>query len=137
MARSNNRITVTGHSDDIIVIRDPQNGDDEHGAYNGARHLRFSDGTVLRVEYSPKDYFGKWKMERVETGSAEYKHEAAKDDEDDYSDVVTLVAPGLRVTGCSKGLKPTKQELVDAIEQYDLSTLSVDQLSTILAMFKE
>lgn len=83
-------VTVYGSSDDLIEVE----GDitEEYGHYSPdeseAVLLAFSDGTVLRVIYGDN---GVWRITPECRGSAEYcKDEAPADDEDNYSDRVTL-----------------------------------------------
>lgn len=82
-------VTIHGQSDDLIEIE----GDIEQefmSAYEDDEILLiFSDGTVLRVKY---DKGGVWRITKVVEGAATMtKVEAPEDDEDNYSDRVTLV----------------------------------------------
>lgn len=69
-------VKVYGASDDLVEIE----GDDDAKSY-----LAFSDGTVLRVTYD-----GMWHIARVQEGTAAYEHRQATNEDDDYSDIVTL-----------------------------------------------
>ncbi len=48
------KVEIYGHSDDCIEV-DGGKLTDEFPAYDVAKFLHFSDGTILEVEYSPKD----------------------------------------------------------------------------------
>jgi hypothetical protein len=82
-------VKVYGASDDLIEVEgdideefNPKNDEDPS-------YLAFADGTVLRVTYD-----GMWHIQRIAVGSATYlKHEATNED-DDYSDIVTLTGDG-------------------------------------------
>lgn len=84
-------ITITGHSDDLIEIdgdiREEFNylrNDEDEGATLG-----FSDGTVLRITFSPT---GVWRISPIAQGAAHLTIEqAVEDDEDNYTDRATLV----------------------------------------------
>jgi hypothetical protein len=132
-----NSITVQGQSDDLIEIDDAENGADELGGYK-PKHLTFNDGTVLYVEYSPEGYDGKWRIERVEVGTANYLHNPAPDDEDEgYSDVVNLTGPGLKLVGAWREREPTEEELLESIGNLEGRRLSADQLTRILGIVNE
>lgn len=78
-------VKIYGASDDLVEI-----GGDIYDEFNPADTddflLAFSDGTVLRGKYD-----GVWRFVRHSTGSAAMeKVEAPEDDDDNYSDVVTL-----------------------------------------------
>lgn len=86
-------ITVSGASDDLIEI----DGDirEEFGyRFDGDEDgdlLAFSDGTVLRIEYTDA---GVWRIKPVTLGSALLTvHPASEDDEENYSDRATLKGP--------------------------------------------
>lgn len=79
-------IEVTGASDDLIEL----DGDirDEFSYAGGRDRLVFSDGTILTVEY---DREGVWRIRPIEYGGASVMVRPAPDDnEDDYTDNVTL-----------------------------------------------
>ena len=82
-------ITIYGASDDLVVVE----GDllEEFSFYpqdDEARLIGISDGTLLRVRY---DEDGVWRLTLVHQGTAEMeKQEAPADDQDNYSDRVTL-----------------------------------------------
>lgn len=82
-------ITICGASDDLIEIE----GDvrEEFNVGGESRLLAFSDGTVLRVEYTPAAV---WRVTPVRAGGGhlDVVH-APEDDEDDYSDRATLTGP--------------------------------------------
>lgn len=84
------KIQISGHSDDLIEIE----GDisDElsatHDSDDQGDLLTFSDGTVLRVIYNDN---GIWRITLVAQGSTVMtKDENPEDDDDRYSDIVTL-----------------------------------------------
>ena len=83
-------VTVYGSSDDLIEIE----GDlrEEFSFYSedddDGRLLGFSDGTMLRARY---DKDGVWRFTLVHKGTAEMeKQEAPANDEENYSDRITL-----------------------------------------------
>lgn len=79
-------ITVYGASDDLIEIEGGLR--EEFEAADGSmNYLAFSDGTVLSVVYG-KD--GLWTLRRVVTGTASFSKHDATDEDEDYSDRVTL-----------------------------------------------
>ncbi len=81
-------VEITGYSDDCIEI----DGDlrEEWYSHEGGSHLAFSDGTVLHIDFDP-DGSGNWRIRRIKTGTAGYAlTEASDDDEDVYTDTVTL-----------------------------------------------
>lgn len=84
------KIQISGYSDDLIEIE----GDiqDELTATTDSDDqgdlLAFSDGTVLRVIYNDN---GIWRITPVCKGTATLtKDENPEDDDDRYSDIVTL-----------------------------------------------
>lgn len=81
-------VTLYGSSDDLIEVKGdvdkefPLPSDDK-------ALLAFSDGTVLRIEYTDS---GVWRIKPVVRGAAHLNIEQApEDDEDNYSDRATLV----------------------------------------------
>ncbi len=81
------QITISGHSDDIISIA----GDfsEEFSHYDEETGYVFvSDGTVLSVTYG--DDGGFWRINRIHKGKAKYKKEEATNEEEGYSDIVTI-----------------------------------------------
>lgn len=81
------QIKISGHSDDIVSVEGDFN--EEFSAYDEETGYVFvSDGTVLSVTYG--DDGGFWRINRVREGTAKYEKEEATDEDDDYSDVVTL-----------------------------------------------
>jgi hypothetical protein len=105
-------VTVRGASDDLIEVdgaireeflyRDLRE-DQDHGDL-----LAFSDGTILRVVYTPA---GVWRISSVTngTGSLVVEH-APENDERNYSDRATLggdIAWVVQGTGYAAAKKPT------------------------------
>lgn len=83
------KIQITGYSDDLIEIEGTIE-EELVALHDGAEGdlLTFSDGTVLRINYSKG---GIWRITLVAQGSAVMtKDENPEDDDDRYSDVVTL-----------------------------------------------
>ena len=87
-------VTIYGSSDDLIEVEGditeefsyPLSAEEGNGAL-----LVFSEGTVLRVRY---DDNGVWRINVVTTGTNFVGHvQAPEDDEDNYSDRVTLSGP--------------------------------------------
>lgn len=85
------QVVVWGASDDCIEIE----GDVREEFYAAAKDawfdgLVFSTGTVVEVEY---DHNGVWRVGSVRPGGATITREyAPKDDEDNYSDRLTIVS---------------------------------------------
>jgi hypothetical protein len=83
------KVTIYGASDDLIEVEgdfseeyNPSNDDDP-------TYLAFGDGTVLSVKYGDATG-GFWRINRVRVGTATYAKTEATDEDDDYSDRVTL-----------------------------------------------
>lgn len=80
-------ITIHGASDDLIEVGGDLTEEFYH-VEDGPTWLAFSDGTVLRVEYTSD---GLWRINRDRAGKAKYsKEEAVSADDDRYSDTVIL-----------------------------------------------
>jgi hypothetical protein len=80
-------VTIYGASDDLIVI-EGDFSEEFSAAYEADTWLVFGDGTILVVRY---DDNGVWRITRKSDGRAAMtKIEAPTDDEDNYSDRVTL-----------------------------------------------
>ena len=135
---------IYGHSDDCIEIEaDGPIGEQEFDGYDGARFLHFSDGTVVRCEYTAN---GVWRIERVKPGimHATVTHiPGANDDEDNYTDRLTLTTrkPFAWVDCWSSPSGPSDDELRDAIgsatEQADWHHgLKLGELRTIYGIVK-
>ena len=87
-------VKVYGYSDDLVEIEGSQYKEDEIDCYDRNVRLRFSDGTVILISYS-KSWFGIWKIEVEQKGTAEQWLTTCVDqdpDEDPYSDVLELDA---------------------------------------------
>lgn len=84
-------LIVYGASDDLVEVE----GDvrEEFNPGDGPSYLAVSDGTVLRITYD-----GRWRIDRVAEGAAEFQHDPATADDGDpredgspcYSDRVIL-----------------------------------------------
>jgi hypothetical protein len=84
-------ITIRGHSDDIVYVE----GDITEEFYPRMRddkpaYLACSDGTLLRITYGA-DGSGCWRIVPVRYGTSYYAKREATDEDEDYSDVVTLM----------------------------------------------
>lgn len=80
------KIKIYGHSDDLIEVEGLIS--EEFIAFEENTYLAFSDGTVLRVSYETN---GIWRIYLTAGGTAMYSKDENPDDDDDrYSDVVTL-----------------------------------------------
>ena len=101
-------VRVYGASDDFIEVE----GDlrEEFGAFDTAKVLTFSDGTQLRVEYSPEGYEGRWQIVA--------KFTPAADDEDNYSDVVEFETTATWVECWDEG-GPSSEELANELNDWD------------------
>lgn len=80
-------LKIYGASDDLIEIE----GDirEEFGPPDGPVLLGFSDGTVLQVQYGAGGN-AFWRITPIIYGSASYSKTEATDEDERYSDVVTL-----------------------------------------------
>ena len=81
------KITISGHSDDIVSV----GGDlaEEFAHYDEETGYVFiSDGTVLSVTYGEDGSF--WRINRIHKGKAKYEKVEATNEDEAYSDVVTL-----------------------------------------------
>ena len=129
------RVKVYGSSDDLIEVE----GDirEEFGAYDQAKLLIFNDGTQVKVQYSPEGYDGKWRVEpKVKPEGVMMAHIPAKNDDDDYSDVLEIEGPFTSVE-CWKAYPPHQKELVEAFEQIEMRDLNADQLMRMYKIAKE
>lgn len=83
-------VKVSGASDDIINIDGAIS--EEFSCWGGddpePRFLAFSDGTLLSIQYGVGG--GLWRINRLSAGTAEYEKVEATDEDENYSDVVTL-----------------------------------------------
>lgn len=130
------KFTITGYSDDNVSIEP----DDDYDAYGGARFARFSDGTVLKIEYAPEGYGGNWKIEVAKQGTAKVeikKVDLSDPDPDPYSDVATIEGDGLRLVGFGETIEPTKSEYVGLLTDFEPDRFSLDQLARIHAITRE
>lgn len=121
-------IEIFGASDDLIEIRGSL-GDDEFGAYDAGKHLIFSDGSILFVKYIE----GVWRVKpvKIAEGSTFKNVEAPADNEDNYSDRATL-SGNITSVKCRASIKPTKDELMEMLEDFDPRDYSVEQLTKIV-----
>lgn len=85
------KIKVYGSSDDLIVVQGAVTEE-----FNGdSTFLAFSDGTVLHIKYTNA---GIWRITPCRRGSSTYEKitEIIDEDDDGYSDVVTLEGDNLK-----------------------------------------
>ena len=87
-----NEVRIFGSSDDLIEV----DGDiREEFAYAdneyvpGHNGLVFSTGTILRVHYGDGDE-GIWRITPIAKGTAEIEVDPGTDEDNDYSDIVTI-----------------------------------------------
>lgn len=81
-------ITVTGASDDLIEI-DGDISEEFYANDEDPNLLAFSDGTILRVDYTPA---GVWRIVPVASGSATVRiTQAPEDDDRNYTDRADLI----------------------------------------------
>lgn len=78
-------ISVTGYSDDSIVLKGAIKEQFYIGTGDVSNLLVFSDGTILEIEYTSDAV---WKIVQINAGEAEL--ERADDEGRDYSDFVRL-----------------------------------------------
>lgn len=80
-------ITIYGCSDDLIEVEGAIREEFTAHEDGEPEYLAFSDGTVLSIAYTQ----GLWRIHRITLGSADLqKEECLPDDEDNYTDRVTL-----------------------------------------------
>lgn len=77
-------IKIRGSSDDLIEIEGDIDEEFTHYSDETAV-LAISDGTLLSVEYD-----GIWRIAPIHKGSAEMTKHEGTDEDDDYTDIVTL-----------------------------------------------
>lgn len=95
-------ITIKGASDDLIEI----GGDIQEeftASDSDANYLGFSDGTVLKIHYG-EDGDGYWRITPETHGTARYSKVEATNEDDDYSDVVTLDDAAIKWVVCGTDL---------------------------------
>jgi hypothetical protein len=80
-------LTIYGASDDLIEVEGAFNDEFPYRDDEG-NLLAFNDGTVLRIHYTNA---GVWRISTIVTGSAVLRlDQAPEDDDDNYSDRLTL-----------------------------------------------
>lgn len=79
-------VTVSGASDDLIEIE----GDlsEEFNGSEEPRYLAFSDGTLLTIQYGVGGGF--WRISVMSKGTCAVTKTDGTDEDDDYTDQVTL-----------------------------------------------
>lgn len=81
------KLKISGHSDDIVCVE----GDLTEEFYvvdDETLHVAVSEGTLLRVTYD-----GMWNIRVLSNGlGTTIDHEPATDEDDNYSDIVTLTS---------------------------------------------
>ena len=97
------KVTIEGHSDDLVVIEFDSGESDEYWPADTDDFLiAASDGTILKGSYD-----GVWRFTTHTAGTAQMsKVEAPEDDDDNYSDVVTLAGNIAWVALASAVAKP-------------------------------
>jgi hypothetical protein len=83
------KVTIYGASDDLIEVEGDIEEEFNPPEDGEPTFLAFSDGTILRVEYGAKES-AFWRITPVWKGSATYSKTEATNEDDDYSDRVTL-----------------------------------------------
>ena len=96
------KIIIYGASDDLVEIEGDINAEYNYYDEPYTQYLAFSDGTVLSIYYSNK---GIWQIRQVVMGTAKYSKEEITEhteDDDAYSDIVTLESDNLQwvIFGC-------------------------------------
>lgn len=79
-------VTIYGESDDLIELDGDLYEEISPGYEADTTVLSFSDGTVLTISYVS----GFWRINTIVKGTATLEKVEGTDDEDDYSDRVTL-----------------------------------------------
>lgn len=80
-------IVISGHSDDLIEI-DGDIAEEFQTDTNGPFYVGTSDGSLLRITYD-----GMWNINVLRRGlGTMVEHHRATDEDDDYSDRVTLMS---------------------------------------------
>lgn len=84
------KVMVYGASDDLIEVEGDVKLED--GSYDRPGFIHFPDvGAVLKVEYSPSGYDGRWKIDVVNDGGLDISIEPSGDaDSANYSDKATV-----------------------------------------------
>lgn len=82
-------ITIRGASDDLIEIEGDIQEEFAYGADNEPEYLGFSDGTLLQIQYGAGGQ-GFWRIVPIRYGTAKYSKIESTDEDENYSDRVTL-----------------------------------------------
>lgn len=80
-------LKIYGASDDLIEVEGDISA--EFTAAEGSNVLGFSDGTLLQIQYGAGGN-AFWRITPLIYGGAKYSKTEATDEDDNYSDVVTL-----------------------------------------------
>jgi hypothetical protein len=82
-------LKIYGASDDLIEIEGDIREEFDPSDADEPSLLAFSDGTLLQIQYGAGD-LGFWRIHPVVYGSASCSKVEATNEEDNYSDIVTL-----------------------------------------------
>lgn len=127
---------IYGTSDDLIEVE----GDiyDEFGAWGGT-HVKCSDGTILKFEYSPDHCDGIWKASIIRTGTLFDRIDVCNDpDSIPYSDQVWLkdgITSVLSSDDVSM-LTSSNDDFIKWLEEWDDDTVDV-VIKEAINRFKE
>jgi hypothetical protein len=86
-------VTVYGSSDDLIEVDGDINAEFYAGVGDDGDLLVFSDGTIVRITYTEA---GVWRIAAVTQQSPGSLVQAPEDDDDNYSDRLTIDADNIR-----------------------------------------
>lgn len=82
-------LKIYGASDDLIEIEGDIREEFNPSDADEPSLLAFSDGTLLQIQYGA-GRLGFWRITPLTYGTAKYSKTEATNEDDDYSDVVTL-----------------------------------------------
>lgn len=82
-------LKVYGASDDLIEVEGDIREEFNPSDADDPSLLAFSDGTLLQIQYG-SDRLAFWRITPLLYGSAKYSKTEATNEDDNYSDVVTL-----------------------------------------------
>lgn len=117
---------IYGGSDDCVEVvfhPNPNKQSDEYYAYEGGGYLKFSDGSIIHIEYAPKDMDeAVWRVKRIKEGTAigevvwhgceeSEDEEVTEDNADGNSDVYELTGEDLQLLWYRAGVLPEERDL--------------------------
>ena len=82
-------LKIYGASDDLVEIEGDISEEFNPSDAGDPSLLAFSDGTLLQIQYGAQS-LGFWRIQPLVYGTAKYAKTEATDEDDNYSDIVTL-----------------------------------------------